>query len=408
LNLALDYCAARNRDRLGAYLAFDDRAEPDFELFVDRDVAFDLARNDCMFRVQVPLPARASRELHAACDFAVALDASTHYDGPIAVQIADDAHVLGNKRRRAGKLVAQSALIELCHRLSSWMIGACAFDDYGTSGARRVPGLTRAGDTRRIACSSTCLQGNYVVKRSSPVLFSAVLALAILMLSAGCGGRQADWEAARKADSADAYQQFLQRYPDGDFTSQAKARIEDLKEEADWKAALATDTAAGYQQFLGLHPDGARADEARIRVENLNLAQAPVDAPQGSAGEAAPPTAVAPGKPAAPSKPVLAPKPAVASKPVAKPSNQIAAAPAGKYRVQLGAFSSATRARSEWQAAVKNHRTLLAGLSYTLDKVTSGKNTLFRLQSTAVTESRARSICAALKTAKQDCVVVLP
>jgi cell division septation protein DedD len=228
------------------------------------------------------------------------------------------------------------------------------------------------------------------------------------MVSAGCGGRQADWEAARKADSAEAYQQFLQRYPDGDFTSQAKARIEDLREEADWKAALATDTAAGYQQFLGLHPDGARADEARIRVENLNLAQAPVDAPQGSASEAAPPTAAAPGKPAAPSKPVVAPKPAVASKPVVQPGNHIAAAPAGKYRVQLGAFSSATRARSEWQAAVKNHHTLLAGLSYTLDKVTSGKNTLFRLQSTAVTESRARSICAALKTAKQDCVVVLP
>lgn len=408
LNLTLDYRATRNRDRLGAHRALDYRAESDFELLIDRYVALDLARDDGMFRMQVPLPARASRELHAAGDFAVALDASTHYNGPIAVQIADNSHVLGNKRRRAGKLVAQSALVELCHRLSSWMIGACTFDDYGTSGARRVLGLTRAGDPRRIAGSSTCLQGNYVVKGSARVLVGAVLALAILVVSAGCGGRQADWEAARKADSADAYQQFLQRYPDGDFTAQAKARIEDLKEEADWKAALATDTAAGYQQFLGLHPDGARADEARIRVENLNLAQAPVEAPQRGASEAAHPAAAAPGKPPAASKPVAAPKPAVAPRPVSKTSTPIAAAPAGEYRVQLGAFTSATRARSEWQTAVKNHHTLLAGLGYSLDKVTSGKNTFFRLRSTAVSESRARSICAALKTAKQDCIVVLP
>ena len=214
------------------------------------------------------------------------------------------------------------------------------------------------------------------MKRSPRVLLSVAAALAILIMNSGCGGRQADWETARKADTAQAYQQFLQRYPGGDFTSQARARIEDLKEEADWKTALTTDTAAAYQQFLGLHPESARADEARIRVENLNLAQAPANESHAAAS--------GPGGPAT------------------------AAAAAGKYRVQLGAFTSATRARSEWQTAVRNHHTELTGLGYTLDKVTLGERTVYRLQSTAVIESRARSICIALKAARQDCVVVLP
>jgi cell division protein FtsN len=213
-------------------------------------------------------------------------------------------------------------------------------------------------------------------------LAGAAMAAAILVLAAACDRRQSDWESARKADTSQAYTEFLERYPQGDFTSQARARVADLKEEADWKTALGSDTVQAYQRFIEQHPGGARADEARIRIENLNLAAAPADVPAADAGGAQTRSA----DPAA-----LAAASAVHS---------------ASYRVQLGAFSSATRARSEWQQALKSHPAELAGLSYRIDTSVAGTQKLYRLQTSDVSESRARAMCAALKSTRQACVVV--
>ena len=80
----------------------------------------------------------------------------------------------------------------------------------------------------------------------------------------------------------------------------------------------------------------------------------------------------------------------------------------GQFRVQLGAFSSASRARSEWQQAAKAYRAELNGLGHTIDKTKVGNSTLYRLQTVGIAESRARAICATLKAHNQPCVVVLP
>ena len=215
-------------------------------------------------------------------------------------------------------------------------------------------------------------------------LAGVAMTAAILLLAAACDRRQSDWESAHKADTSEAYTEFLERYPQGDFTAQARARLADLKEEVDWKAALASDTAQTYQRFIEQHPGSARANEARIRIENFNLAAAPADVPAGGAGGAQTPSPI----PAA-----LAAASAVHS---------------ANYRVQLGAFSSATRARSEWQQVLKSHPAEFAGLSYRIDTSVAGTQKLYRLQTSEVGESRARAICAALKSSQQACVVVAP
>ena len=213
---------------------------------------------------------------------------------------------------------------------------------------------------------------------------AAGMLLAIAVLASGCDPRQSDWESARKADTAQAYAEFLKRYPQGDFVSQARARLEELKLDEDWKSALAEDSAQGYQHFIEFHPVGAHADEARIRIENLNLAATPAGLP-ATADVSEPP-------------------------PAARPEPRASAAPSspGQFRVQLGAFSSASRARSEWQQAAKAHRAELGGLGYTIDKTKVGSSTLYRLQTAGIAESRARAICAALKAHSQPCVVVVP
>src|SRR5258708_30664748 len=102
-----------------------------------------------------------------------------------------------------------------------------------------------------------------------------VLALTAALAMAGCSRQQSDWEKTRTANPTDAYELFLKKYPSGEFTAQAQARVKALYEERDWQKARDTDTLEAYQAFLKQYPEGKWTDEARIRVENFILASAP-------------------------------------------------------------------------------------------------------------------------------------
>src|SRR6202453_4690972 len=106
----------------------------------------------------------------------------------------------------------------------------------------------------------------------------------------GCSRQQSDWEKARAANTTDSYEQFLKKYPSGEFTAQAQARVKELYEERDWQKARDADTPEAYQAFLKQYPEGKWTEEARIRVENFTLAQAPGASGPGAAspGNAAP------------------------------------------------------------------------------------------------------------------------
>ena len=145
------------------------------------------------------------------------------------------------------------------------------------------------------------------------VIKQALLVLSIrsaLALS-GCSRQQSDWEKTRAANTTDAYELFLKKYPSGEFTAQAQARVKELYEERDWQKARDTDTLEGYQAFLKQYPEGKWTEEARIRVENFTLAAAPSSPAQPGAETpppeaAAQPTAPKPAPSATPSKPAAA------------------------------------------------------------------------------------------------------
>src|SRR5579863_5120458 len=140
------------------------------------------------------------------------------------------------------------------------------------------------------------------------------LCLAVLLTAGGCSRQQSDWEKTRAANTTDSYEQFIRKYPNGEFTAQAQARVKELYEERDWQKARDTDTLDAYQAFLKQYPEGKWTEEARIRVENFTLAAAPTNTtPPGTEApppEAAPPAEVPP-KPA--SKAAAAKAPASAS-----------------------------------------------------------------------------------------------
>src|ERR1700688_1630712 len=193
--------------------------------------------------------------------------------------------------------------------------------------------------------------------------------LTLLLGIGGCSRQQSDWEKTRAANTTDSYEQFLKKYPSGEFTAQAQARVKELYEERDWQKARDTDTQEAYQAFLKQYPEGKWTEEARIRVENFSLAQAPSNAT-----------------------------------PAAKPSGK-----AGSYGIQLGAFkSSADAANQRWAHLDKEYPKLLTGLSPTVAPKKTASGTLYRLQVAGLTEQRARAICKSLKAKSQPCVALPP
>src|ERR1039458_9872547 len=144
-------------------------------------------------------------------------------------------------------------------------------------------------------------RGEDVMRNTGICLLAMVLGTLVI---AGCSREGADWKSASTADTAEAYQQFVQQHPKSANVVQAQARIAQIADDRDWQAAAAADTRDAYGQYIAQHAEGKWAQEARIRIENF--AQA---ATTGGAG----------GTPAAanvaPAAPITATPPAVAAKP---------------------------------------------------------------------------------------------
>jgi cell division protein FtsN len=246
------------------------------------------------------------------------------------------------------------------------------------------------------------------------VMNKAVLSLcfALLLGMCGCSRQQSDWEKTRAANTTDSYELFLKKYPSGEFTAQAQARVKELYEERDWQKARDTDTQEAYQAFLKQYPEGKWTEEARIRVENFTLAQAPSNAAPAGADTAntGNPAAGGAGAAGAAAK-APASAPAAGAPKAAKPpaTASMASRAAGSYGIQLGAFkSSADAANRRWAHLDKAYPKLLAGLSPTVVPKKGASGTLYRLQVAGLTQNHARAICNSLKAKSQACVLILP
>ena len=274
------------------------------------------------------------------------------------------------------------------------------------------------------------------------VIKNAVVGMCLLLLlgSLGCSRQQSDWEKTRAANTPDSYEQFLKKYPSGEFTAQAQARVKELYEERDWQKARDADTLEAYQAFLKQYPEGKSTEEARIRVENFSLAQAPSNAnpgqdaaippgntPASAAGGSAAP---APGIPPRATSPAVTPAAAKPANPVKTATNAAAAAAtaataatvakstsgshgtsgsSGSYGIQLGAFKgSVDSAKRRWTQLMKEYPKQLSGLSPTVSPKKGQSETLYRLQTLGLSEKHARAICRELKAKAQACVLVPP
>lgn len=85
------------------------------------------------------------------------------------------------------------------------------------------------------------------------------------------------WAEAAAKDTAEAYQAYLQQFPQGLYSAAATTRLEDLgvssKSDRDlWAEAAATNSIAAYTDYLQRYPAGEFADAAQKRLTELRLA----------------------------------------------------------------------------------------------------------------------------------------
>lgn len=232
---------------------------------------------------------------------------------------------------------------------------------------------------------------------------------------AGCSREGADWKSATAADTAEAYQQFLQQHPKSANAVQAQARIQQIADDRDWQAAAAADTRDAYEQFVAQHADSKWAQEARIRIENF--------AQSGASGGK--PT-TAPAVTATPSGPLPAAKPATlppAAKvtaatpsPLKSTATRHATPPSPKLKLagtvehghfaQLGAFRTKARAEAEWKALSAKYPSELKSLKPHYIEIKSKGATVYKLRVEMSSVSEARGLCAKLKKHSQVCVPV--
>ena len=103
-------------------------------------------------------------------------------------------------------------------------------------------------------------------REMSRVWQSIAMLAAVAALCGGCATIQSRWQDAASADSIQAYEAFLSRYPAGQHSAEARSRLEKLC----LQEARKTHTVWAYKRFLKRYPAGECAKHAQAGLDDLN------------------------------------------------------------------------------------------------------------------------------------------
>lgn len=78
------------------------------------------------------------------------------------------------------------------------------------------------------------------------------------------------WNKARSQDTVDAYQDYLSHYPKSQHSSEAKSRQVALQIEFDWQKAQRSDNIEGYELFISNHTNNQYSEHAKSRLQQLH------------------------------------------------------------------------------------------------------------------------------------------
>ena len=87
------------------------------------------------------------------------------------------------------------------------------------------------------------------------------------VLVSGCTSESNRWKEAELANTVNAYQQYLNEYPNSQKSEEVRKRIEQIE----FNNCSEKDTKSAYEQFLRKYPDGEFATQVRFKLTNLKV-----------------------------------------------------------------------------------------------------------------------------------------
>lgn len=84
-------------------------------------------------------------------------------------------------------------------------------------------------------------------------------------VSADASIRERDWKAAKAKGTVAAYEGFLEKYPEGEFSNCAHEEIRELE----WEDTILSDYVSSYQKYLAKYPEGKYSAKARERLQEI-------------------------------------------------------------------------------------------------------------------------------------------
>ena len=106
------------------------------------------------------------------------------------------------------------------------------------------------------------------IKTNELSLLLMILLCVAPLLVTGCATVTGDWNNTRQENTIVTYQRFLGKYPDSEFTQEAKQQIERLR----YQEALEKDQVALYINFMRDYPESSHIPEIRRRLDVKRLA----------------------------------------------------------------------------------------------------------------------------------------
>src|SRR6202789_1787463 len=113
-DFAVDDGALGDGDGTGADLAANHGGVADLQFVPDTQASGDLAGDDRLLRLDVPVPASRDGEIEAALQIAVAVHFAGNHEMPGAANIADD-HAFGADESRSGRIAFEESPFLFAH-----------------------------------------------------------------------------------------------------------------------------------------------------------------------------------------------------------------------------------------------------------------------------------------------------
>jgi len=96
-----------------------------------------------------------------------------------------------------------------------------------------------------------------------------ITVIGFMILFSACATMKGNFEKARRTDNIRAYQEFLAKHPESEFSQQVKLRIEELE----WGKAKKKNSIEAYEKYISKYPEGEFTAQARDKVNKLKVAK---------------------------------------------------------------------------------------------------------------------------------------